>query len=273
MSKLNIFLIFLTVLALSVFANDKLNENGNPWNGYSFGSWIIVSDTKISNDKKQVKKEKKIKVKEKDRFAIYNYLENEGKFPEEMESMSYHIKGFDPSTSNKFTKGEIIKEVLKIDGKDYECAVETYNLNESTNGESATIKLWKCESVDIPYRELQTNGNDIALGKSVLKAYCKKNSKKGDEEYSHQISKFKEEIEINKKKVICIIEEIEGKIVNKKEDGAESENLKGKGKRWLTIEIPGHISKEEAFAEIQKSGSVIKYQRLLVIEDFEVIKN
>lgn len=273
MTKFNLLLIVLLTFALTLFGNDVLNENGDPWNGYSFGSWVIVSDTKVKNDQKEIKRVKQIKVKDKDKFAVNEYSEKEGIFPEEMETKIYHIKGFEPSTSDKFSKIESVKEVVKIENKDYECQVETYNLVNSEKDENAVIKFWKCDTVNIPYRELQTDGPDIALGKDILKAYCKKTSKAGVEETTIKISKFEVEMQINNKKVICKLEELEGNIVKNKPDGSEGQKISGNSKRWLTHEIPGHIAKEESIAEVVQNGKVLKYQRLLVIEDFEVIKN
>jgi hypothetical protein len=254
-------LVTLVAAAGRPVAGRQPQGGGDPWADASEGAWVIL-ERSGSFDGKAVdpRREKRVRTRFTGRTAVAHYEEKGGKFPDRPNSHSMHIPGYDPAEEKRFTKVAAKTDRLTIDGRAVECEAATYRFEKPENRYAVTVTVWRRKGLGLPYRELLTEGPEVAMGPDVVAAEAETRTKDGTEFVSARVVALKDERTVGGKKVTCVREELKVRIAKEKE---ESGTLKGS--RWLSADVPGHLLLEELAGEAD--GKPVT-QRQAVVELF-----
>jgi hypothetical protein len=168
--------------------------------------------------------------------------------------------GYDPDEDPNCSVLETSKKQLTIDAKIFSCVVKKYDIVQGT--EKATITVWHCNGIKIPYSERTGTPRTPGLGADVVRVEVDVQNNQESTRYSLRVVKLREERMIGKKNVLCV--RAEGEM------GGMGGKKKGSGKitYLLSDELPGHVVEMRAEGEFD-GKEIIRERR---VEDFEVVK-
>jgi hypothetical protein len=252
------------LFACAAGADDaKPTNDRDPWNGFGVGSWVILTESVTKGDKTESHREKHTHTESKPPGRIQLLVKQEGKklgLFDSNESTQWHVPGYDPALDPKSKLSDTNKQHLMIQGEKYACEVKRYDL---TRGEDqATVSVWCCKDVSVPYREFGGKPRTLAMRPDVVRLDLDYRSKDGSMKASIRVVNLREERQIGKQKIVCVREE--GEIEMSEGD------QKGKGTvtTFLSDAVPGRTV--ETIAEGELGG--VKLKKQMQIECFEIVE-
>jgi hypothetical protein len=215
----------------------------DPWQGFPVGSWIIESEIVKQGDQvKQTRREKSLRIQgagglptPPDRIVRSIRPEQDGEF-RDTGRLSLHVPGAVPAAMEGAKLIAMRSETLEIDGESYECDVKTWRV---TGGRQRAIEakytLWQTRALDIPYREVSSQGPDLAMSGDVLRAEVEIQGPDYTEAGFLQIKSMRDERKVGMKSVVCIREE------GRFETEARGRRVGLSLTRWISSDVPGHV--------------------------------
>lgn len=242
MTKHRLVLFLLFSFALCAYGVDR--ETRDPWHGSKLGDWIIKESVDRVDAEEHVRRMKIVRTDLiGERICLSIYAEENGAFQEKALKHDVHVLGTVPEEVPGIQLLNTSSEVLIIDGAEYPCEVEEYEMSNEAKGVRLHFKVWSNPSVEIPYRELQTVGPDIAMLPNTLRLEFTMTSPRGSQEAWMQVASFDAVEEVEGKPIQCVYEE--GAVTHT----AGAQSLEGTVKRWLNKSIPGQMVKIESEAQ------------------------
>jgi hypothetical protein len=240
--------LFATV-ALAALISPALGEGF--YDRAPAGSWVIVREDSVFNDKKQTQRLKHVIIDALPTLATYRDTGSGfGDSPDETAPPA--APETPPQRRMKITA--VADETLTIDGKAYPCKVTTFAspLEEVT--------YWICPTVEVPYYEVAADGPDLAVPPRTLKVQYV--TRLGTEKVTNliQIIAFNEVLTIDGQPISCVQQKITGSGFLHKKPVAVS------GYTWLSSAVPGTVVKHSF--NLSHGPLAIDYQRQ--VEQFSI---
>lgn len=226
-----IFSVFMAALSLAYADTDALRD---PWRDTVIGDWVIVEETTVDGDGKNAEQRKIVRSDAVgEGISLSIYPGENGIFADQPLSVSQHVPGLSPDGARGFKLVDRSEENLEIDGQSYPCQVYAYSFSQ---GRMMTVrlKLWRVPGWDLPYRELQASGKDVAMGPDVVRLEYSIEAGRLEESYTMQVQSLQEALVIGERSITCVYEEGTARV---RKNGKLM--VAGDLKRWLSNEIPG----------------------------------
>ncbi len=267
--------LFAPILSMAqIMGGGKNVKELDTWGAFPEGSWKIVKEEQSFGVKKQSSTSKYFKA-EGGKVDVFDKSENGFELKR---NQTHFLSGFDPRNSKDFGKPVVEKVKLTVDGKNYDCDLETYTfLKKVTETESkkTVIKYWRCKDVLLPYRTVGKKGPDLALGQHVLKAYFKNDFPKLKEEATVEVVKINDKQKVGDQVISCCVENISQVMEHTRSRRGVTVRMKAAGKlvQITSRDVPGHLVKLEGGGTLTENGKESQVSILKEVTEFKVIKS
>ena len=242
----------------------------DPWRGFGLGSTVRIRTRteKAGEPAKEVVETNKVRsIRVGGWVGVDQVRVVDGK---EEHSTRYHIAGTDPVKLGLKLDSKT-EANLTIDGKPLPVMISKWiSVKEKDEAHSEvriTFYEAKTDAVEIPYHEIDIPGPDLSVGPRVVKAelHIKRLSKEkkiiGETRFAETARKLADEVDINGKKVRCVVFDVEASEMDQKGKFAV------KGQIWYSNAVAGREVKKDLTLESAEGKRAIR----MAVEDFSTL--
>ena len=158
-------------------------------------------------------------------------------------------------------------EKITVAGKEYSSTVTTLRM-EDRRGKKELV-IWEVKELTLHTRTMGMPGPDLLLNAHVVKAQLSLSGRGSSQKVIQTVVKFKEELNIGKHKISCLVEKLAGNIDR---GGAKMNPV---GEYWTSENIPGRIAKlvvSGTFSKDSMKWPGERFSESMIVVDFKAIR-
>jgi hypothetical protein len=242
----------------------------DPWRGFGLGSTVRTRTRteKAGDPAEEVVETSKVRsIRVGGWVGVDHVRVVDGK---EEHSTRYHIAGTDPVKLGLKLDSKTEAKLI-IDGKPLPVMISKWiSVTEKEEPHSEvriTFYEAKTDDVEIPYHEIDIPGPDLSVGPRVVKAelhikrLSKENKVIAETRFTETARKLADGVDINGKKVRCVVFDVEGAETDQKGKFAM------KGEIWYSNAVAGREIKKKLTVESAEGKRTIR----MAVEDFSTL--
>lgn len=233
MIRIPLFAVLL--LAFQDPAPKPAEEVRHPWGGFGPGSYAIRR-TKRTDDGRATERVEKWIIGSLDKGlpAVETFVKSGERWVRGQADVP-HPAPMLPTEG--LTAGTARTEEIELGGRKLRCTITEYSAGDGRKSMLARGRMWTCAELKAPYRELEKDGQDLALMPDLLRLEMSLEFGRDRFSYETRIAGAGEKVKVGDHEVLCVLEEVT------LEERRHPITEKWTAKRWLSGEVPGHVVK------------------------------